>query len=176
MRIGPIIALLLLALPFAEIAAFIMVGREVGVLATIGLVLLTAVAGALMLRLQGLALIRRIRAETAAGRVPGSEIVEGALLVVAGFLLLIPGFVTDVVGVLLFIPAVRRRLARSVVGSMSVTVVGSGFARGQRPRSGVVDLDPDEYRRETPDEGPGAPGQGRLPPGRGDTSPWTPGG
>lgn len=173
MRLGPIIALLLLALPFAEIAAFIMVGREVGVLATIGLVLLTAAAGALMLRLQGLALIRRIRSETAAGRVPGSEIVEGALLVVAGFLLLIPGFVTDVVGVLLFIPAVRRRLARSVVGGMSVTVVGSGFGRGPRPRSGVVDLDPDEYRRETPVDGAG---QGRLPPGRGDTSPWTPGG
>ena len=99
--------LFVLALPFLEIAGFIVVGSKIGVLATLGLIILSIFLGVFLLRFQGFGLIQRIREETAAGRTPKRELVHGVMLVFAAFLLIIPGFITDIIGLLLFIPAVR---------------------------------------------------------------------
>jgi UPF0716 protein FxsA len=142
---------ILLGLPLLEIAAFVVVGSKIGVLWTIALVLLASIAGSILLRIQGFGAINRIRSELDAGRNPGRELAHGAMIMLAGILLLIPGFITDVVGLLLFIPPVRDLAWRFLRRRVVVATFGSGFG-GFRTRrdSRTVDLDAEDYRR-TPD-------------------------
>ena len=129
-----IVPFLLLAVPVAEIAVFILVGGQIGVLPTLGLILLTAIVGSILLRVQGFGILRRITAETRAGHVPGRELIHGAMILVAGVLLLTPGFVTDTMGFLLFIPPVRDfgwRLIRD-----RITIVASGMGGTIHERAG----------------------------------------
>jgi UPF0716 protein FxsA len=95
-----------------ELAVLIQVATWIGVLDTIGLLLLVSVLGAWIVKRQGVGLLRRVQAELAAGRVPGAALVDGLLLLHAGALLLVPGFVTDAFGLLLLLPPVRA-LVRS---------------------------------------------------------------
>lgn len=146
----PFLPILLLALPLAEIAGFVIVGREIGALATIGLVLATSVLGGVLLRIQGFGALSRIRAATEGGGSPGRELVHGVMIMFAVFLLLLPGFITDIVGILLFLPPVREAAWRLIQGR--VTIVGStgGTASGMwRPRTrDTIDLDTDDYSRD----------------------------
>ena len=145
-----LIPLILLAIPVLEIAVFILVGEQIGVLPTLAIILLTAILGTILLRIQGFALIAKIRAEMEANRVPGKELAHGAMLLAAGFLLLTPGFVTDTIGFLLFIPPIRNAIWRFLAAHMkeSVVVQTSGTAHPGGRQSGVVDLDPDDFSRK----------------------------
>lgn len=147
---------LILLWPLLEIAAFVLVGREIGVLPTIGLTILTAVAGSILLRVQGFGVMRRIQAEMDAGRDPGRELANGAMILFAGVLLLLPGFVTDILGILLFLPPVREFAWRLLKGRVAVWSVPGGRPRAGRPGqpSNTIDLDPDEY---TSDGNPDSP-------------------
>ena len=141
MRI-PWFALLLLILPVAEIAGFIVVGSEIGVLATLLLIFATSLLGLLLLRIQGIGVLARIRRESDAGRIPGREMIHAAMILIAGVLLLVPGFLTDLAGLLLFIPAIRE-IGWRLVRDRIVLVGESGHAaRRQAP---VIDLDESEY-------------------------------
>jgi UPF0716 protein FxsA len=152
-----IIPLLFLLMPLAEIAAFIFVGREIGVGMTLLLVLASAVAGAALLRIQGFGVLRKIQQASQTGTDPGRQLVHGAMIVIAAFLLIIPGFISDVVGLLLFIPAVRDlgwSLIKTRLTVVTTGVVGGfsrrpGPERGSSQRSGpqVIDLDEDEFSR-----------------------------
>jgi UPF0716 protein FxsA len=143
----PFLLLILFGLPIVEIATFVVVGSKIGVLATIGLVILASVAGSILLRIQGFGAMQRIRTELAAGRDPGRELAHGFMIVVAGVLLLIPGFVTDVIGLLLFVPAVRDLAWRFIKGRITVASVGAGFGsfRGSRHRGPTIDLDAEDF-------------------------------
>ncbi len=146
--------LFFIALPLAEIATFVLVGRQIGALATVGLVVASMVAGVMLLRYQASRAAQRLRGGGAQGNVAAADIAGGALVVLAGILLLIPGFLTDIVGLLLLLPPVRA-LARRRFGDR-VTIVTSGFSRagfGQRGTGGgrTIDLDEDDYRRTRPD-------------------------
>ncbi|HTO30754.1 MAG TPA: FxsA family protein [Pararhizobium sp.] len=152
-----IIPILFLLMPLAEIAAFIFVGREVGVGKTLLLVLASALIGAVLLRIQGFGVLRKIQQASQTGADPGRQLVHGVMIVIAAFLLIIPGFISDMLGLLLFIPAVRD-LGWSLVKSR-LTIVTSGarpFSRGPQPDQGawrrssgsqVIDLDDDEFSR-----------------------------
>lgn len=150
---------LFLLAPLIEIASLIWVGQFIGILATLGLILLSGVLGIVLLRSQGLAILKRLQSETSQGLDPGRELVHGALIVVAAILLIVPGLVSDVLGILMFLPPVRDIVWRYV--KPRIVVQSAGFARGypQQPRAGnVVDLDADEYSHEpnpdTPWRGP----------------------
>ena len=135
---------LFIVIPVAEIAVFILIGGIIGVLPTLAIILLTAVIGSGLLRRQGTQVLRRIRAELDAGRIPGSELGHGAMILVAGVLLLTPGFVTDTLGFLLFVPSVRRAIWRFVKNNLRMLVVPPRPARG--PDGGpVIDLDEAEF-------------------------------
>ncbi len=108
------LALLILA-PLIEISVFIEVGTRIGALTTIGITVLTAVVGLYLVRLEGLAVMIRMRHSMAMGEAPILEMFHGFFLFLAGAFLLIPGFVTDVFGGLLLIPMVRNLLARPAV-------------------------------------------------------------
>ena len=114
--------LLFTAIPLLELMILIDLGSWMGVAPTLGLVLLTGAAGAWIARLQGLSVLGRIQRELAEGRLPGAELVEGALVLVGGLFLLTPGLLTDLMGLSLMVPAFRsavrawliRRLERLV--------------------------------------------------------------
>ncbi len=145
---------LLIAVPLAEIAALIEVGGLIGGWPTVGAVAATAALGAWLVRLQGLAVLRRARASLAADRVPIREMFDGVCLLVAGVLLLIPGFATDAAGLLLLVPALRGLLALRLAHRI---------AARRRAGGGAIEA----VWRETGPEPPDAPGGGgRLPPGR----------
>lgn len=102
------LALLFVTVPLAELAILVWVGRRMGLLPTVALVVLTGIVGAALARRQGLATLGRFRAALDAGRLPHHELVDGLLILVAGALLLAPGLLTDLTGLLLLIPPVRR--------------------------------------------------------------------
>jgi len=149
------IPLLLFLMPLAEIAGFVVVGKAIGVWATLALVILSAMLGATLLRIQGIGILQRISAESQRGGDPGREMVHGAMIVIAAFLLLLPGFLSDILGLLLFIPAVRdlawTYLRRRIVVFGSSTAFRRGPAGGPSPRPGgpVVDLDEEDFHRNS---------------------------
>lgn len=102
--------LLLVTVPIIEIALFLEVGGWLGTWPTIGIVVLTALLGSMLLRQQGLKALGNIQGRLLAGNDPGQMLADGAMILVAGVLLLTPGFFTDAVGFLLLIPGVRTTL------------------------------------------------------------------
>jgi UPF0716 protein FxsA len=136
----------LLLLPLVEIAVFIFVGSHIGILPTIGLVVLSAICGAVLLRTQGLATLSRLRTELDAGRLPGRELADGAMILAAAILLLTPGFVTDALGFTLMVPAVRTAIWRKLVSQAVVFRSDSGPARGKRGfGEDVIDLETEDF-------------------------------
>jgi UPF0716 protein FxsA len=110
MRLRPIIVLVFTITPLAEIALFVVVGRRIGVVATLAIVFATAAIGASLVSRQGRVELAGARATIMAGSFPATELANGAMILVAGVLLITPGFVTDATGFLLLVPAVRKRI------------------------------------------------------------------
>jgi UPF0716 protein FxsA len=98
---------LLVVLFIAELYVMILVAGQIGVLSTVGLLILIAVLGIWLVKREGLAVLRRLRRTVDAGQVPHREVVDGFLIVFAGLLMIPPGFITDAVGLLLLLPPVR---------------------------------------------------------------------
>lgn len=107
--------LVLLLVPAVELYVLIQVGSVIGALPTIALTIVTALAGAALMRSQGLMTLQTLQVQLAQGARPESTLVEGALIVLGGMLLLIPGFITDALGLALLLPPLRKRLASGVV-------------------------------------------------------------
>ena len=125
-----LLLVLFLVVPIAEIWVLIEVGSVVGAVATIGLVVLTAVVGAALMRTQGLATLFRARDRDGKGEVPALELLEGAVILIAGAFLLTPGFITDAAGFACLIPSIRRRLVLA-----TVNLRPAGLSRPHRHRS-----------------------------------------
>jgi UPF0716 protein FxsA len=124
-----------------EISVIIQVGQWIGFLNAVGLLLLVSLVGAWLVKRQGLGVMARIREQRSAGRIPTTEAFDGALILVAGVLLVIPGFVTDAFGLLLLFPpiraVVRRFVSRRVLREVDM-VRTKQWTRGEpRPRQYV---------------------------------------
>lgn len=158
---GLILFHLFVLVPAAEIALFIVVGGEIGVWATIGLVILTAVAGSVLIRQQGLRTLLRAQETLARREVPIEEAFDGICLVAGGFLLLTPGFLTDSIGLLLLLPPFRALIRGPILRRMDLKV-SAGFG-GPPPPPGQGPIIDGEFDDVTPE--PGA-GSGHLPPRR----------
>lgn len=152
--------------PAIEIALFIVVGEAIGVLPTVLLVFATAILGVGLARRQGFDTLQRLKTEMERDRVPGEEIGNAVVIVIAGMLLITPGFFTDTLGLLLFVPAVRRAMWRWLRTALKPVVVTSGGTGrdmgGPAPGPGagpgraeppVIDLDREDFgppRSDTP--------------------------
>jgi UPF0716 protein FxsA len=151
----PVLLLLFIVVPIAELALIIQVGQELGLAATVALLVADSVLGTLLMRSQGRAAWRRFNEALAAQppRPPAREVIDGALVLLGGAFLLTPGFITDVVGLALLLPPsralIRRVLARRLLHRMTISV------RGPRPvavpphdvEGEAVDLDRRELGR-----------------------------
>jgi UPF0716 protein FxsA len=98
--------------PIIEIWLLIKVGRVIGALPTVLILLAISAAGAWLAKSQGLRTIRVIRNDLEQRRVPAGAILDGALIFTGGILLLTPGFFTDFLGIFFLIPATRNRLKK----------------------------------------------------------------
>ncbi|HHC72340.1 MAG TPA: FxsA family protein [Thiotrichales bacterium] len=139
--------LLLVGAPLVELYVLIQVGSEIGALPTIGLSIFTAVLGAWLVRMQGISVLFRVQQSLARGEAPALEMLEGALLMMAGVSLLFPGFITDAMGFLLLVPPLRRRLILAVLRHSGTLKPPPGGppGEGSGPRIRVIEGD---WRRE----------------------------
>ncbi len=144
-----ILLVLFLAIPLVEIYLLIKVGGIIGAFPTVFMVVFTAVLGAWLLRIQGFATMNRVRHTLAQGGIPAIEMLEGAVLLVAGALLLTPGFFTDAIGFLCLIPSLRRALIRWMMGRFMMPPGGFGNpGQGTGTHPDRINTIEGEYRRE----------------------------
>ena len=122
LRIWPF---LFIVIPLVELYLIIKVGGVIGALWTVLLVVLTAVIGVSLLRIQGFNTLNRARMNMEAGTLPAMEMMEGMVLAVGGALLITPGFLTDTLGFLCLIPATRRAMIRYLMQRSRIH--GQGF-------------------------------------------------
>ncbi|MEL6507686.1 MAG: FxsA family protein [Pseudomonadota bacterium] len=108
----PLLILLFLIMPIAEIYVLLSAGSQFGVLPVIMACLFTAVLGGILLRMQGVSALNKAQHSMRSGKVPVESAVDGVLLLVSAPFLMTPGFLTDAGGFLLLVPAVRRAIGR----------------------------------------------------------------
>jgi UPF0716 protein FxsA len=127
---NPILLILLLfvGIPLTELYFLIKVGSQIGAFPTIFLTVFTAVLGGWMVRVQGFSTLMKVRAMVERGETPAIEVMEGAVLLVCGLLLLLPGFITDAVGFVFLVPPIRRWL-------LTAGLQSSGILRPLHPDS-----------------------------------------
>ncbi|WP_412727754.1 FxsA family protein [Alteromonas sp. D210916BOD_24] len=125
-----VLFLLFALLPILEIALLVNVGSVIGGWNTIGLVILTAFIGAYFVRREGISTLQTAQAKMQRNEVPGKELVEGLMLVVAGVLLVTPGFITDILGFLFVLPGSRHLIAAQLSKQLKMRVVVSGVHSG----------------------------------------------
>jgi UPF0716 protein FxsA len=128
------LVLLFIVVPIAELAVIIQVGQVIGVWWTIALLVADSVLGSVLMRSQGRAAWRHFNEATRAGRVPAREVLDGALVIFGGALLLTPGFITDVLGLVLLIPPTRALVRRLLARRLSQRMVVSMTTARVRPR------------------------------------------
>lgn len=125
--------LLFTVVPCLELALLIQLGGSIGTLATVVLVIVTGIVGALAVRAAGLGCLQRIRDSLARGAPPADELCHGLLILLAGAFLITPGLMTDAVGFALLVPAVRaaavarlQRLAQEKMFKSGYTIYHGG--------------------------------------------------
>ena len=106
-------------IPIIELYLLIQLGSRIGFAPTLGLIVLTGILGASLARQQGLSTLARIQNELKNGRPPTDELIEGAMIVVGGIVLLTPGILTDLFGFALMLPKFRKSIASSLKKSFS---------------------------------------------------------
>ncbi len=167
----PLVALIVafVLVPIAELYVIWQIGEAIGILPTIALLIADSVLGAALMRAQGRAAWMRFNRALAEGGVPAREVMDGALVIFGGALLLTPGFLSDVLGLILLLPPTRALIRKALVARFAGRVVTSAtagvqdrmgriftFQTGRRPRSyddDVVDGTASEVpprRRELP--------------------------
>lgn len=137
----------LIFLPFIEIAGFVAIGSEIGVLNTIFLYIAAAAAGMVMIQREGLRTLMDIQGAMDSGEMPVREMFDGMCVFLAGLFLLLPGFVSDIAAFLLLIPLVRNFLRRYAARYFIGEPLYSGWR--QSTTSDIIDA---EFSRVDDDE------------------------
>lgn len=132
--------LLFILIPAVELVLLIEIGKRIGTLETLALIVITGVLGAALAKRQGLGVLRKAQAEAAAGRLPAAALVDGVMILLAGAVLITPGVLTDLFGFLCLIPVTRgwiksllwrwfKRAVRRGQVRMSVSIRAGGVRR-----------------------------------------------
>ncbi len=134
-------ALVLLILwPLAELFVAIKVAEAIGVLLTVVLLLIAMPVGAWLMRAEGRVAWRRLNAAVAEGAPPGRQVLDGALVLLGGLLLIVPGFITDVLGLVLLVGPTRTLTARAIGRNLQSRLVRTAGRFSRAPRS-AYDVD-----------------------------------
>ena len=161
-----ILIVLLALIPLFDLMILVLVSREIGLTATVAIVVLTALVGIMLARFAGRRNLRRIEDALRSGDLPTDHVIDGAIILAAGLLLLTPGLVTDIVALAgLFGPTrspIRTGLKRWIIvpylerrsgGFISGDVYVGGFPGGPTPGEPVeVDIDVEDVDEAPPGE------------------------
>jgi len=140
--------LVLVVVPIIEIGLFVQLGGFIGLWPTLAIVVATALLGSFLLRKQGLSTLEELRRTAETGQNPAGPLAHGALILVAGLLLLTPGFFTDGIGFLLMVPPVRAVLIRWVAARAQMKMYASAANSQQAPD--IIDAEFEVMEDETP--------------------------
>ena len=137
---------LFIFIPLAELFLLLQIGARVGLMPTLGLIVFTGILGASLARQQGLAILRKIQSEMQKGRPRALEMVEGAMVVIGGIVLLTPGVLTDCFGFALMVPKFRRSIAAKIQKGF-----GKNFQKGQSFQTGSNSFQSSNFRKKDED-------------------------
>ena len=152
-----ILALLFLVVPIVELYLVVAVSGQIGFGSTLLIIIAISVAGAWLVKYEGLGIMRRLQDQLRRGQMPTNELIDGGLILFAGALMLTPGFLTDALGLILLVPptraVVRAVLKRRFAGR--VVVAGPGFAGVRSEADGIWEAEswethPEPSRPELP--------------------------
>lgn len=154
--------LLALLIPLVELAILVWIASKTSVLFTIGLVLFMGVAGMLLARFEGLRVWRQVQMQLQRGETPTDSLLDAVLILVAGLLLALPGVLTDVLGLLLLVPPIRR-IVRYRLQERFRTQIHTTSSRGRYAGAGepagdriidvkVIDVEPEQLEAERPED------------------------
>ncbi len=128
--------ILFIIIPLLELMVFSAVGGHLGLMNTLLLALLTAIIGGAIVRHQGMQTIQAVQSAMGRGQMPLGELFDGICLVAAGATLITPGFITDTIGFLLLIPAVRSAL-RHIIKNYTNWSINAQNPEDPRPHHGI---------------------------------------
>ncbi|WP_317992620.1 FxsA family protein [Bartonella gliris] len=138
-----------------EIAGFIFVGKEIGILATLSLIILTTIAGSILLRIQGFSLLKNIQRELIQGHTLENDIINDAFIILGAILLILPGFVSDILGILLLIKPARPviwHLFSSLSNKMNTHTKNNINTQNESEK--IIDLNAEDYQVHNTTESP----------------------
>lgn len=148
--------LLFILVPAVELLLLIQMGRWIGTVPTVGLIVITGIVGAYLARQQGIQVFRRVQREMQDGQMPGGALLDGAMILVAGAVLMTPGILTDALGFLLLIPASRKwirqvasRQIQRMIERGQIRIGGLGSMAGRQKRPQTIIIDPEESETES---------------------------
>ena len=141
----PVLVVLFVVVPIAELYVIIQVGNAIGTLPTIAILIADSLLGSVLLRSQGRTAWRRFNDAMAAGRPPAREVLDGGLIIFGGALLLTPGFISDVAGLFLLLPPTRSLVRAALVRGLSRRFAVAVASRAGRPRAGRGRGDEESY-------------------------------
>ena len=134
--------LLIISIPLIEIFLFIKIGSQIGAFNTVSLILITAFIGVIYARYEGFNTLKSGMSQIIKNEMPIYEIISGAALTFAAFLLILPGFATDILGLLIIFPPTRKLLLKKVSTKYSENKVKKqDFIEGE-----FEDIDEDNER------------------------------
>lgn len=144
---------LFIIVPLLELYLIIKVGSHIGALWTVLIVVMTALIGVQLLRIQGFNTLRRAQRSMMQGTMPAMEMMEGIVLAVGGALLITPGFITDTLGFLCLVPATRKAMIKLFMARSGVWM--GSFTMGVKPGDThwPPGRGPDGGRMDSPDRG-----------------------
>ena len=134
--------LLIVLVPIIEIYLFIKIGSQIGAFSTISLIFVTAFLGIIYARYEGFNTLKSGMSQLIKNEMPIYEIISGAALAFAAFLLILPGFATDILGLLIIFPPTRKLLLKKVSTKYSRNKKKQDFIEGE-----FEDIDEDNERK-----------------------------
>ena len=133
--------LIIILVPIIEIYLFIKIGSQIGAFSTISLIFITAFLGIIYVRYEGFNTLKSGMSQIVKNEIPIYEIISGAALAFAAFLLILPGFATDILGLLIIFPPTRKLLLKKVSTKYSKNKKKQDFIEGE-----FEDIDEDNER------------------------------
>lgn len=130
--LGKLLALFILV-PLVELIILIEIGKIIGTLNTIGLVIVTGFIGALLAKFEGLRVWTQLQAELLQGKIPTDKMIDGVMILAGGVMLLTPGILTDILGLSLIIPFFRKPFRE---------MLKKKFVKKTRSQVEVITIDP----------------------------------
>ena len=134
--------LIIILVPIIEIYLFIKIGSQIGAFSTISLIFVTAFLGIIYARYEGFNTLKSGMSQIIKNEMPIYEIISGAALALAAFLLILPGFATDILGLLIIFPPTRKLLLKKVSTKYSGNKKKQDFIEGE-----FEDIDEDNERK-----------------------------